>query len=119
MAKFESTGATRALMTGLALAFQHRLCSGALSSVAWNAWFDSLGVMKKVPFRVLLIFYPEVNLSLKMNSKIATFSVHIVLVIMLPAILVISNNYYLHVLNMILVLLSFVSEIVTYAITMK
>ena len=54
-----------------------------------------------------------------MSSKIATFSVHIVLVIMLPAILVISNNYYLHILNMILVLLNFVSEIVTYAITMK
>ena len=68
----------------------------------------------------LYIFYPEVDgLGFKMSSKIATFSVHIVLVIMLPAILVISNNYYLHVLNMVLVLLNFVSEIVTYAITMK
>ena len=38
---------------------------------------------------------------------------------MLPAILIISNNYNLHVLNMILVLLGFVSEIATYAITMK
>ena len=54
-----------------------------------------------------------------MNSKIAAFSVHIVLVITLPVIWVISNNYYLYVLNMILVLLGFVSEIATYAITMK
>ena len=48
MAKFESTGATQALMTGLALAF---VCSGVLSSVVWNAWFGSLGVMEKAPFR--------------------------------------------------------------------
>ena len=84
-----------------------------------NMFYAALFVLGLIVL-TLYIFYPEVNgLGFQTNSKIAEFSVHIVLVIMLPAILVISNNYYLHVLNMILVLLSFVSEIVTYAITMK
>ena len=84
-----------------------------------NMFYAALFVLGLIVL-TLYIFYPEVNgLGFQTNSKIAKFSVHIALVIMLPAILVISNNYYLHVLNMILVLLSFVSEIVTYAITMK
>ena len=84
-----------------------------------NMFYAALFVLGLIVL-TLYIFYPEVNgLGFQTNSKIAEFSVHIVLVIMLPAILVISNNYYLHVLNMVLVLLNFVSEIVTYAITMK
>jgi len=29
----------------------NRLCLGELSSIVWNAWFGSLGVMEKAPFR--------------------------------------------------------------------
>ena len=69
-----------------------------------NMFYAALFVLGLIVL-TLYIFYPEVNgLGFQTNSKIAKFSVHIALVIMLPAILVISNNYYLHVLNMILVL---------------
>ena len=71
-------------------------------------------------FLVLYIFYSEIDvIGIKLNSSIATISFNTLILIILPIFLIVSNNYYLHAFNMILVILGIGSELLTYAVEMK
>ena len=67
----------------------------------------------------LYIFYPQVEgMAFGLESKMVEIPILFVLTIVFPIILIISNKYYLHVCNMILILFGFLSQIIKYAITM-
>ena len=69
---------------------------------------------------VLYIFYPQVKgLTFGLESKMVEIPILLVMTIVFPVMLIISNNYYLHVFNMILISLGFISQIFKYATTMK
>ena len=69
---------------------------------------------------VLYIFYPQVKgLTFGLESKMVEIPILFVMTIVFPVILIISNNYYLHVFNMILISLGFIGQIFKYATTMK
>ena len=69
---------------------------------------------------LLYIFYPEVKgLALDIESKLIAIPFLLIIVIIFPVVLIISDNYYVHVFNMILVLMSFTGQIINDAITMK
>ena len=69
---------------------------------------------------VLYIFYPQVKgLAFGLESKMVEIPILLVMAIAFPVMLIISNNYYLHVFNMILISLGFISQIFKYATTMK
>ena len=59
-------------------------------------------------FLVLFIFYPEVDvIGIKLSSKLATISFNTLIVVILPVLLIISNNYYLHAFNIVLVIIRY------------
>ena len=61
---------------------------------------------------LLYIFYPEVKgLALDIESKLIAIPFLLIIVIIFPVVLIISDNYYVHVFNMILVLMSFTGQI--------
>ena len=69
---------------------------------------------------LLYIFYPEVKgLALDIESKLIAIPFLLIIVIIFPVVLIISDNYYVHVFNMILVLMSCTGQIINDAITMK
>ena len=69
---------------------------------------------------LLYIFYPEVEgLAFGLESKMVEIPILFIMTIVFPVMLIISNNYYLHVFNMILISLSFIGQIFKYATTMK
>ena len=69
---------------------------------------------------VLYIFYPQVKgLTFGLESKMVEITILFVMTIVFPVMLIISNNYYLHVFNMILISLGFIGQIFKYATTMK
>ena len=69
---------------------------------------------------VLYIFYPQVKgLAFGLESKMVEIPILLVMTIVFPVMLIISNNYYLHVFNMILISLGFIGQIFKYATTMK
>ena len=69
---------------------------------------------------VLYIFYPQVKgLAFGLESKMVEIPILFVMTIVFPVMLIISNNYYLHVFNMILISLGFIGQIFKYATTMK
>ena len=69
---------------------------------------------------VLYIFYPQVKgLTFGLESKMVEIPILFVMTIVFPVMLIISNNYYLHVFNMILISLDFIGQIFKYATTMK
>jgi len=69
---------------------------------------------------LLYIFYPEVEgLAFSLESKMVEIPILFIMTIVFPVMLIISNNYYLHVFNMILISLSFIGQIFKYATTMK
>ena len=69
---------------------------------------------------VLYIFYPQVTgLTFGLESKMVEIPILFVMTIVFPVMLIISNNYYLHVFNMILISLGFIGQIFKYATTMK
>ncbi len=43
----------------------------------------------------------------------------IIMVIVLPVILIISNNYYLHLINTLIFILTIINQGITHAITMR
>ena len=68
----------------------------------------------------LYILYPEVEgLAFGLESKTVEIPVLVIVGIILPVILIISDNYYLHVFQTILVLLGFTSQVIKYATTMN
>ena len=68
----------------------------------------------------LYILYPEVEgLAFGLESKTIEIPVLVIVGIILPVILIISDNYYLHVFQTILVLLGFTSQVIKYATTMN
>ena len=68
---------------------------------------------------VLYIFYPQVKgLAFGLESKMVEIPILFVMTIVFPVMLIISNNYYLHVFNMILISLGFIGQIFKYATTM-
>ena len=69
---------------------------------------------------VLYIFYPQVKgLAFGLESKMVEIPILFIMTIVFPVMLIISNNYYLHVFNMILISLGFIGQIFKYATTMK
>ena len=69
---------------------------------------------------VLSIFYPQVKgLAFGLESKMVEIPILLVMTIVFPVMLIISNNYYLHEFNMILISLGFIGQIFKYATTMK
>jgi len=56
---------------------------------------------------------------LDVESKLIAIPLMVILVIILPVILIVSDNYYLHIFNMMLVLLGFTGQIINDAIIMK
>jgi len=69
---------------------------------------------------LLYIFYPQVKgLTFGLESKMVEIPILFIMTIVFPVMLIISNNYYLHVFNMILISLAFIGQIFKYAITMK
>ena len=69
---------------------------------------------------VLYIFYPQVKgLAFGLESKMVEIPILLVMAIAFPVMLIISNNYYLHVFNMILISVGFIGQIFKYATTMK
>ena len=69
---------------------------------------------------LLYIFYPEVEgLAFGLESKMVEIPILFIMTIVFPVMLIISNNYYLHVFNMILISLAFIGQIFKYATTMK
>ena len=67
----------------------------------------------------LYIFYPQVEgMAFGLESKMVEIPILFVVTIVFPIILIISNKYYLHVCNMILILFGFLGQIIKYAITM-
>ena len=69
---------------------------------------------------VLYIFYPQVKgLDFGLESKMVEIPILFVMTILFPVMLIISNNYYLHVFNMIFISLGFIGQIFKYATTMK
>ena len=69
---------------------------------------------------VLYIFYPQVKgLAFGLESKMVEIPILFVMTILFPVMLIISNNYYLHVFNMIFISLGFIGQIFKYATTMK
>jgi len=68
----------------------------------------------------LYIFYPQVKgLAFGLESKMVEIPTLFIMTIVFPVMLIISNNYYLHVFNMILISLGFIGQIFKYATTMK
>ena len=60
---------------------------------------------------VLYIFYPQVKgLAFGLESKMVEIPILLVMTIVFPVMLIISNNYYLHVFNMILISLGFIAS---------
>ena len=69
---------------------------------------------------VLYIFYPQVKgFAFGLESKLVEIPILFIMTIVFPVMLIISNNYYLHVFNMILISLGFIGQIFKYATTMK
>ena len=69
---------------------------------------------------LLYIFYPQVKgLTFGLESKMVEIPILFIMTIVFPVMLIISNNYYLHVFNMILISLAFIGQIFKYATTMK
>ena len=69
---------------------------------------------------VLYIFYPQVKgLAFGLESKMVEIPILFIMTIVFPVMLIISNNYYLHVFNMILISLGFIGQLFKYATTMK
>jgi len=69
---------------------------------------------------VLYIFYPQVKgLAFGLESKMVEIPILFIMTIVFPVMLIISNNYYLHVFNMILISVGFIGQIFKYATTMK
>ena len=69
---------------------------------------------------LLYIFYPEVEgLAFGLESKMVEIPILFIMTIVFPVMLIISNNYYLHVFNMILISLAFIGQIFKYTTTMK
>ena len=69
---------------------------------------------------VLYIFYPQVKgLAFGLESKMVEIPILFVMTIVFPVMLIISNSYYLHVFNMILISLGFIGQIFKYPTTMK
>ena len=69
---------------------------------------------------LLYIFYPQVKgMTFGLESKMVEIPILFILTIVFPVMLNISNNYYLHVFNMILISLAFNGQIFKYATTMK
>ena len=69
---------------------------------------------------VLYIFYPQVKgLAFGLESKMVEIPILFIMTIVFPVMLIISNNYYLHVFNMILISVGFIGQILKYATTMK
>ena len=67
----------------------------------------------------LYIFYPQVEgMAFGLESKMVEIPILVILTIVFPIILIISNNYFLHVFNMILISLGFLGQILKYATTM-
>ena len=67
----------------------------------------------------LYIFYPQVEgLAFGLESKMVEIPILFILTIVFPIILIISNNYFLHVFNMMLISLGFLGQILKYATTM-
>ena len=69
---------------------------------------------------LLYIFYPQVKgLTFGLESIMVEMPILFIMTIVFPVMLIISNNYYLHVFNMILISLAFIGQIFKYATTMK
>ena len=67
----------------------------------------------------LYIFYPKVEgMVFGLESKMVEIPILFILTIVFPIILIISNNYFLHVFNMMLISLGFLGQILKYATTM-
>tara|TARA_B100001029_G_C14982819_1_gene407078 strand:+ start:222 stop:821 length:600 start_codon:yes stop_codon:yes gene_type:complete len=67
----------------------------------------------------LYIFYPQVEgMAFGLESKMVEIPILVILTIVFPIILIISNNYFLHVFNMMLISLGFLGQILKYATTM-
>ena len=67
----------------------------------------------------LYIFYPQVEgMAFGLESKMVEIPILFILTIVFPIILIISNNYFLHVFNMMLISLGFLGQILKYATTM-
>ena len=67
----------------------------------------------------LYIFYPQVEgMAFGLESKMVEMPILVILTIVFPIILIISNNYFLHVFNMMLISLGFLGQILKYATTM-
>ena len=67
----------------------------------------------------LYIFYPQVEgMAFGLESKMVEIPILCILTIVFPIILIISNNYFLHVFNMMLISLVFLGQILKYATTM-
>ena len=67
----------------------------------------------------LYIFYPQVEgMAFGLESKMVEIPILFILIIVFPIILIISNNYFLHVFNMMLISLGFLGQILKYATTM-
>ena len=67
----------------------------------------------------LYIFYPQVEgIAFGLESKMVEIPILFILTIVFPIILIISNNYFLHVFNMMLISLGFLGQILKYATTM-
>ena len=68
----------------------------------------------------LYIFYPQVEgMAFGLESKMVEIPILFILTIVFPIILIISNNYFLHVFNMMLISLGFLGQILKYATTMS
>ena len=64
---------------------------------------------------LLYIFYPQVKvLTFGLESKMVEIPILFIMTIVFPVMLIISNNYYLHVFNMILISLAFIGQIFKY-----
>ena len=67
----------------------------------------------------LYIFCPQVEgMAFGLESKMVEIPILFILTIVFPIILIISNNYFLHVFNMMLISLGFLGQILKYATTM-